>query len=438
VSFRRNGRRSGHPWTIYWYVAREVFFSFLVAFLFFFFIFFVNNLLLLIQNENILAKNIPIPEVLVIVVLKIPIVVLFAFPFGTLVGCLMAVARLASDNEVLALRAAGLSTFRLFAPLLILGFVLSLLSYYTNDVLLPASSLEEKKVGRRIFLAHPQLHLEAYSVSPVREQNLTIMTGRVDDNYIYDIVIFDTTAELDRRVITARRARVLPNEKQPDVITLSLEGVFSQLIDAREHDRFEYSLADSMEYNLLLRPFSVNVSLGPMEKTAYDIWTIIQQKEAELAEQTALQELQAQSQLTSLRGEIRYLSESDSVPAATLGGTRARIEDLFANYLALKDRPQRSAELDRYTLELHRKFAFPFSCLVFAIFAFPLGLLARRSGRLFGFGIGLVVSIIYWGLLLLGHEVGFNQGWSPFLSMWMPNLVILAAGIVFNVVRLRR
>jgi len=423
---------------VYWYVAREVFFSFLVAFLFFFFIFFVNNLLLLIQNENILAKNIPIPEVLIIVVLKIPIVVLFAFPFGTLVGCLMAVARLSSDNEVLALRAAGLSTFRLFVPLLVLGFVLSFVSYYTNDVLLPASSLEEKKVGRRIFLAHPQLHLDAFSVSSIRQQNLTIMTGPVDDDYIYDIVIFDKTAQLDRRVITARRARVVPNKTQPDVVTLSLENVFSQLIDAREHDRFEYSMADSMEYNLLLQPFSVNVSLGPMDKTAFDIWNIIQQKRAELEQGIAAQKLQAQAQFNSLREEIRYASESDVFPIASFGQTRNRVEDMYANYLALRDRPLRSAELDRYTLELNRKFAFPFSCLVFAIFAFPLGLLARRSGRLFGFGIGLLVSIIYWGLLLLGHEVGFNQGVPPFISMWMPNLVILAAGIVFNFLRLKK
>jgi lipopolysaccharide export system permease protein len=431
-------RRHDHPWTVYWYVAREALLSFLVGFLFFFFIFFVNNLLLLIQNENILAKNIPIPEILVIVVLKLPIVILFAFPFGTLVGSLMAVARLSSDNEVLALRAAGLSTFRLFLPLLVLGFALSLVSYYANDYLLPASSLEEKKVGRRIFLAHPQLHLDAYSVSPLREQNLTIMTGRVDDDYIYDIVIFDRTAQLDRRVITARRARVVPNEEQPDVISLQLEGVFSQLIDAREHDRFEYSLADSMQYNLLIRPFSVNISLGPMEKTAFDIWQIIQQKQLEFDEQVAALAVQIGTQRHDLREEIRFISESDTVISSTLGRERTKIENLYSVYLEQKNQVLRNVDLERYTLELHRKFSFPFSCLVFIVFTFPLGLLARRSGRIFGFGIGLLVSVVYWGLLLLGTEVGFNQGFPPLFSMWLPNLVVLAAGVAFNLLRLKR
>ncbi len=430
--------RRAQPWTVYWYVAREVAFSFLVAFLFFFFIFFVNNLLLLMMNENILAKNIPIPEVLLIVLYKLPIVVLLAFPFGTLVGSLMAVARLSSDNEILALRAAGLSTMSLFVPLLVLGLVLSFLSFYANDYLIPASSLEEKKLGRRIFLAHPQLHLEAYSVRTLSDPNLLIMTGKVDDEYIHDIVIFDKTAQLDRRVITADRARIVQNDEQPDVITLELDGVWSQNIDAREHQRFEYSEAKSMLYNLLIRPFSVNVSLGPMEKTAADILQILEEKEKEFIRQKQQQTLQTRSQFTQLRGEIRYLTESDTLPVATLGRERAKIENLYANYQSLRSRVLRNAELDRYLLELHRKFAFPFSCLVFVVFTFPVGLLARRSGRVFGFGIGLFASAVYWALLLIGTEMGFNQGYSPFLSMWAPNLVILSAGVILNVLRIRR
>ncbi|HEQ71738.1 MAG TPA: YjgP/YjgQ family permease [Spirochaetia bacterium] len=425
-------------WTVYLYIARETIFSFFVAFLFFFFIFFVNNLLLLIQNEDILAKNIPIPEIVLIVIYRLPIVILFAFPFGTLVGSLMAVARLSSDNEILAFRASGVSTARLFVPIIVLGLVFSLLSYYANDYLLPAGSLEQKKLGKRIFLAHPQLHLEAYSVTPVRQENMVIMTGEVDDDFIYDVVIFDKTSELDRRVITARRARVLQNADQADVITLQMEDVFTQVIDVQEHERFEYSTADSMEYNLLIKPFSYDVSLGPMEKTAYDIWNIIQEKEKEFQAQLRTREFQVRSQLFLIAEEVRLLVASDSPSSAVLNRERARMENLYATYLSLRGQELRNSELQRYLLEFHRKFAFPFSCLVFVVFTFPIGLLARRSGRIFGFGVGLIAVIVYWGLLVFGHEIGFNQNYSPFLSMWMPNLVVLTAGVILNLVRLRR
>jgi lipopolysaccharide export LptBFGC system permease protein LptF len=264
------------------------------------------------------------------------------------------------------------------------------------------------------------------------------MTGRVDEDYIYDIVIFDKTSQLDRRVITAGRARVIQNAEQPDVITLEMQDVWSQLIDAREHQRFEYSQAESMRYNLLIKPFSVNVSLGPMEKTAADILKIIAEKETEFARQKRQLALQTRAQLLNMRGEIRYLSESDSLSVSTLRRDRGRIENLYANYRSLHSRVLRNAELNRYLLELHRKFAFPFSCLVFVVFTFPVGLMARRSGRIFGFGIGLFASAVYWALLLIGHEMGFNQGYSPFIAMWAPNLVIFAAGVALNIVRIRR
>jgi len=80
----------------------------------------------------------------------------------------------------------------------------------------------------------------------------------------------------------------------------------------------------------------------------------------------------------------------------------------------------------------------PFGCLAFIVFAFPVGVFAKRSGRSVGFGIGLLVSIIYWGMLLAGQNFGFRLNFSPFLSMWLPNFVILAFGLFFFILRKSR
>ena len=77
--------------TVNLYIVREVFVSFLIAFLFFFFIFFINQLLLM--AEKILAKKVPLQDVIMLVVYSIPRIVTYALPFGTLVGGLMAVGR---------------------------------------------------------------------------------------------------------------------------------------------------------------------------------------------------------------------------------------------------------------------------------------------------------------------------------------------------------
>ena len=81
----------------------------------------------------------------------------------------------------------------------------------------------------------------------------------------------------------------------------------------------------------------------------------------------------------------------------------------------------------------------PFGCFAFVILAFPLGLLAKRSGKSVGFGIGLFVSVLYWGMLFVGHTMlGLRLNFSPFLSMWIPNFIIVFTGTIFIIIRGRR
>jgi lipopolysaccharide export system permease protein len=85
-------------WTLFRYIISEALFSFFVSFLFFFFIFFVNQLLLLAQE--ILTKKVPFGEVALLVFYALPSVVALSAPFASMVGTLMTVGRMTSDNEI--------------------------------------------------------------------------------------------------------------------------------------------------------------------------------------------------------------------------------------------------------------------------------------------------------------------------------------------------
>jgi len=93
--------------------------------------------------------------------------------------------------------------------------------------------------------------------------------------------------------------------------------------------------------------------------------------------------------------------------------------------------------LQVYQLEYFKKFSIPFGALFFVVMAFPLGLLAKKSGRTMGFGVGILVSVIYWALLLGGQTLGARLDWSPFWSTWAPNAVVLIAGLGLWIARLR-
>jgi lipopolysaccharide export system permease protein len=100
-------------------------------------------------------------------------------------------------------------------------------------------------------------------------------------------------------------------------------------------------------------------------------------------------------------------------------------------------RPIFDRKRQSYLLEFQRKFASPLSCFVFLVFAFPVGLVARRSGRAVGFGIGIIMSGVYWGMLLVSYRLGSRMDFSPVLSMWSPNILVFLVGLSLIVRKVR-
>jgi lipopolysaccharide export system permease protein len=112
---------------------------------------------------------------------------------------------------------------------------------------------------------------------------------------------------------------------------------------------------------------------------------------------------------------------------------RREVADALARYQAERDRDVSDRSLRAYLLEYHWKFAVPAACLVFAFFAWPVGLRARRSGRSVGFAVGLFVAIAYWGMLVAGRTFGVRLEVAPAVAMWLPDAVVGAAGLVVAV-----
>jgi lipopolysaccharide export system permease protein len=91
-----------------------------------------------------------------------------------------------------------------------------------------------------------------------------------------------------------------------------------------------------------------------------------------------------------------------------------------------------------YRLEYYKKFSIPFGALSFVFLAVSLGLLAKKSGQTVGFIFGLLISVLYWALLLGGQTMGMRLGHSPFWSMWFPNILAITVGVIMGLFRIRR
>lgn len=412
------------------YVARETLFSFLVAFLFFFFMFFVNQILLL--AEQIISKRVPLWDVIRLILYSLPQFMLLSFPFGTLVGTLMAVGRLSSDNELLAFQSLGVPSSRLLIPLVLLGCLFTAASFLIYDYLLPMGNIQFSALIRRLIYTNPTVELEPWSVKKV--DNTVIVTGDVEGNTLRNVLIIDKTADDDRRIITARKAS-LRESAQRDVISLELDDVFTQQGYAKEEgDRYDYTVARSMVYNILLKNIAATVSLGalgPSQQSSADVWREIEAKKAVQEKRERDRDAQVRSMAFALAQELRASRAAVARVPAQLEVKRRGLESLQRDLSVRRAADLSDRSLQNYLLEFHKKFSIPAACLVFALFAFPVGRVARRSGRTVGFGIGLFVAIFYWGLLYAGNNLGVRMGFPPALSMWLPDIVVLLGGSVF-------
>jgi lipopolysaccharide export system permease protein len=417
------------PRSIWIYVSKEFFLAFFVCFLFFIFIFFMNQILYM--AEQILSKHAPVWDVVQLLVFAMPSIVALSFPFASLVGCLMAIGRLNSDNEILIMQASGISMKRIFVPVIALGLAFSAVSFGVNDLLLPLGTINYAKVYRKMIYSTPSLELKSYSVK--KFQSTTIITGPVNGNIIEGAMIIDTTESRKSRVITATRALLKEGKEGANVISLELTDAFIMTTDPEKKDRFEYSKTASMTYNILLKDIVESISgLSPSQMSSVDLKKMLDEKEDKFRERKKEKIMQTAKDRSSLK--YSYLKKSIAGDVS-IDRSWESISKELADFELKRNEKITDRTLDNYLREYQKKFAIPLGALFFVIFAFPVGMLARRSGRSVGFGIGLIVALLYWVLLYWCDAASYQLKISAVLIMWIPNLAILSAGIVIFIVR---
>jgi lipopolysaccharide export system permease protein len=417
------------------YILNEFLISFVVAFLFFFCTFFINQLLVL--AEEIFSKKVPFGDVIRFILFSLPSILALSLPFGALVGSLMAMGRFSSDNEILAFRACGVAQNRILSPFLAIGVLLFLVSFVMNDYFLPLGNIRLGSMYRKILYTNSGIELEPYSVK--RYQDTVIVTGDIQENVIRNITIIDKTEDKEKRIITARSGFLQESRGQRGVISIKLNDVFTHVPDGAVEDRYEFTTSESMIYNILLKDFSASfINPGPREMRSIDVWKEIQVMEERYEKQLAEQKKKTDAQLFDLAMELRYLRDFAPTDPGLYTARQQNLSSAHTVYTRSRDRKFVDRNLQLYRLEFHKKFSIPFSCVVFVLFAFPVGLLARKSGRAVGFGIGLLMASLYWWLLLIGHTLGIRLELPPAFAMWFPNLVVFVAAGTLLLIRFRR
>lgn len=402
---------------ISYYLIKEILFSFFISFLFFFFVFFVNQILYIMGK---LLKEIPFLDVLKLVWYSLPIVIALSFPFGVLVGALMSIGKLSFDNEILACLSSGISYVRIYIPIILIGIGLSILSFIINDYLQPLGRAKTKKLNRELVQRNPDLILKPYSTKIYKDR--VIINGDVSPEAgIEDIIIIDRNEKGLKRVIMSNHAKMIDGELQQGVLTLALDNVFSLSSDKHNKSDFEYFSSSSMRYNILFSDMqTTNTSITPDEMRSIDIYKGIRRIKSETKTRIVKRADQAERSAVIVKESYyRFLKSEFNKEKQDILASK------YNEYMALKNIKESTRELRRWQIGFYQKILIPLSCLSFILLAFPLGLTSKRSGKMMGFGIGLLITILYWVLLMGSKIYAYRTTGNTLLIIAFPNIFIL-------------
>jgi lipopolysaccharide export system permease protein len=160
--------------------------------------------------------------------LSIPFTVAMTLPMAVLVAVLYAFSRLASENEITAFKAGGISTRRLMRPALILSVFVALFMLWFNDQVLSRANHELATLQIAILRTKPTFALKEQVINTVKEGQLYLRAGYIDRDQsgkMRDITIYDLNDPQRRRTIYANHGTLAFASNKRDLIMHLFDGM---------------------------------------------------------------------------------------------------------------------------------------------------------------------------------------------------------------------
>jgi lipopolysaccharide export system permease protein len=312
--------------------------------------------------------------VLELFALAIPGVLPYTIPFGVLVGILIGLGRIASDGEIVAMRAAGVSSQRVIAPVLLFAAIGAGIGAYVTLRLTPdcirrytklVNQLEETQFSADIT---PRVFVENFP-------NTILYVGNVKpgEPALWSPVFVADIGAPEKRSTGLRDQAVGP------MITVAEQAL---VVPDKKNNRMQ----------LALRNYSTHEM--SKEQSSRDTFAPVGQQ-----------------------------ALSANPPAQTA------LRSVGMSTHQLRAYPKSNKDWIDYQIELHRRYALPAACIMLAMVGIPLGIATRKGGKSAGYVNAIFVAFFcyYLGFLSL---VGMARNKGNPLFLWAPNAAFLIVGLV--------
>jgi LPS export ABC transporter permease LptF len=369
------------------YIIRELFGPTLLGLLFFTFLLFITRIFRL--ADILLSEGVDPVLVGKFALCLLPALLSFTIPCALLVGVLISFGRLATDNEILAVRTSGINLMTIFMPVIILGFLLSSVMFVMNHSLVP--NLNYKSMD---YLY--QIEFQLFN---------TLRPGR----------FYDGLGSEDTDIIFYYGAR---NPKTADMLNIHMKLVskiekLTGQKNATQRKRETLLLAERGRITTDLQSKMIslhlyNGSLHPLMK-----------------------ENPAQNNILFFSELVRIFNPStDRIKEGSYKkkSREMTVPDLIQSIEANRLDNVRRANKSRVVLLQH--FSNPLACLALILIGMPLAIYIRPSGKSVGFALSFGLLFIYYILMKWGSSIGELGHPLGSLAIFSPNILLGVIGCI--------
>ncbi len=156
-------------------------------------------------SELLIAKKIPLTIIGQLFLFQFPGAIVEGLPIAVLASVLLALGRFSANNELTIVRASGISLRRCLLPAFLLALVVSLISFYLSDAVVPRANHGFQNMVRRIVLqeAKPEIEQDIFFRSG---RDYFFYIGQVDATslQLQNILVYQLNQEVYPRIITAQ------------------------------------------------------------------------------------------------------------------------------------------------------------------------------------------------------------------------------------------
>ncbi len=286
-----------------------------------------------------------------------------------LLAALLAFGRLSGESEITAMRAQGLSIFRIAAPVLLVAALVSGLTIALDEWVVPGATWQAKNV-----LYQAQHHERMPSQR---------------DNVFYD--------EMEN----GRLAR----------------SFYARHFDGR---RMEGVVVQEFEGDRLARIIQAKDAFWAGNGWVFDQGTLYQMA----PDGDFRYVLHFDRQIIHLKPSLMQLSTDNREPM------EMNIRQLGHHIHLLEQAGHSGGEINDLEVQWQQKLSIPFASLVFALVGTPLGLRSHRSSNSLGLGLSVLIIFVYYVAMFIFTAMGQTGAIPPPVAAWMPNILTGGMGLL--------